>query len=271
MVVATALSPHRVGAESDGFQPAPITHSTGAPRVPKVELINPPHVQVATSREQLLAAYRLVYRRYADRGLVERQPGGIIYSPEFAYGDSRTLVALGDNGEVGATATIVGTPAQHDSFADAVIPWQTIRATSGDRRYAGVTCLASVDCERGIKPTAFFAVARFLFQYAQYRGYDGLVISIHPRHFAFYERICPIVPIGPAYRQPKLGNALAIACRIDLDGMALTRVAPSVLSWFAQPISMFELNKPGVSAADNAFFLHYANTCGTSNPVSRVA
>lgn len=229
-------------------------HEASNARVPRLESERPPPVRIATSRHTLRAAYRLVYRRYSERGLLRRQPSGLLYSPEFSHGDSRTLVALAETGEVTATATFVGGQAERDFSTSAIIPWRLLPSEDRDRPLAGVTCLAAADCANGPKPLAFFSLARFLFQYAKHRGYDGLVISIHPRQLRFYRRICPIHPLGPAYRQPKLGNALAVACRIDLDRSSLlSQVAPSVLSWFEAPISAYELNRPGISQATDAY------------------
>src|SRR5207302_10280258 len=143
---------------------------------------------------------------------------------------------------------------------DAVIPWRMIRSIDRERRLAGVTCLAAADSAHGPKPAAFFALARFLFQYATYRGYDGLVIAIHPRQLRFYGRICPIVPLGAPYRQPKLRDSLAVACRIDLDALSLARVAPGVLSWFQTPIATSEFERPGINPATSALLSHYAES-----------
>src|SRR4051795_3844944 len=74
-------------------------------RVPSLAASSTPHVRIAENLEELLAAYRLVYRRYAERGLGRREPGGILYSSEFGEGDSRTLVAVNADGELNATAT----------------------------------------------------------------------------------------------------------------------------------------------------------------------
>jgi len=237
--------------------------------VPSLAASSTPHVRIAENLEELLAAYRLVYRRYAERGLVRREPGGILYSSEFGEGDSRTLVAVNADGELNATATFVEGAA--DFSPEAIIPWRMLAEPDLNRRLAGVTCLAAASSAKGPSPVAFFALARYLFQYAKYRGFEGLVISIHPRQLRFYGRICPIVPLGPAYRQAKLGNALAVACRIDLDSESLSRIAPGVLSWFASPISPLELSRPGISAVDNAFLNQYARRKSHLPTASRVA
>lgn len=220
-----------------------------------------PLVRIAQDRHELLAAYRLVHRRYAERGYVGRGKADIVYSTEFAEAHSRTLVVIGPGGEVTATATIVSEPADARN-EQSVIPWQLIRRFDRRRRLAGVTCLAAVDSAAGPKPAAFLALTRFLFQYARARGYDGLAIAIHPRHVRFYRRICPIVPLSAVYRQEKLGGSLAVACRIDLDSRSLRRVAPSVLSWFEQPIPSHELDRPGISALCNAYLSQYADIAG---------
>jgi hypothetical protein len=220
-----------------------------------------PTVRIASERRELLAAYRLVYRRYAERGYVGPGKADILYSAEFAESSSRTLVVLDAFGEVTATATIVSEPAAHQAKYS-VIPWDLIRRFDRRRNLAGVTCLAAVDSAAGPKPAAFLALTRFLFQYARSRDIDGLAIAIHPRHVRFYRRICPIVPLSAVYRQEKLGGSLAVACRIDLDSRSLRQVPPSVLSWFEQPIRQEELDRPGISTLCNAYLSQYAALAG---------
>ncbi len=225
--------------------------------VPRLDLTEIPAVKIADDLSELVAAFRLVYRRYAERGLVSARPNGLIYSPEFARGESRTLVAVDAQGDVSATATFLAEP--DDPDADAVIPWRLIQSYDPTRRLAGVTCLASLGHTGGPSPMAFFALARFLFQYAKHRGYDGLAITIHPRQLRFYKRICPIVPLSPVYRQEKLGDALAVACRIDIDRSSLGNVHPAVLTWFESPLSDEQLNRPGISDLDDLFLTGFAS------------
>jgi len=232
--------------------------------VPRLDLAEIPTVKITQDLSELVAAFRLVYRRYAERGLLSSRPNGIIYSSEFARGDSRTLVAVDEKGDISATATFLAEP--DDPGADAVIPWQLIQSYDPSRRLAGVTCLASHSKSGGPSPMAFFALARFLFQYATHRGYDGLAITIHPRQLRFYKRICPIVPLSPVYRQEKLANALAVACRIDLDRSSLASVHPAVLTWFESPIPIAELDRPGISELDNLFLAGFAGNNKYAGP-----
>jgi hypothetical protein len=234
--------------------------STTTQSVPRLDLADVPDVRIAGNLPELISAFRLVYRRYAERGLVSARPHGIMYSPEFARGESRTLVAIDSLGEVSATATFIAEP--DDPSLEGVIPWQLIQSYDPSRRLGGVTCLASGGIAGSPSPAAFFSLARFLFQYAKYRGYDGLAITIHPRQLRFYGRICPIVPLGPVYRQPKLGNALAVACRIDLDAESLARVHPGVLAWFETPISAAEMNRPGIRRHHDLILASYADGKG---------
>ena len=195
--------------------------------MPSLAAASTPHVRIAENLEELLAAYRLVYRRYAERGLVRRRAGGNTLflgvwrrrQPDPGRHQRRWRAERDRDIRRGGGRFFARS---HYSLADASAP-------DLNRRLAGVTCLAAASSATGPSPVAFFALARYLFQYAKYRGFEGLVISIHPRQLRFYGRICPIVPLGPAYRQAKLGNALAVACRIDLDAASLSSIAPGCL------------------------------------------
>jgi hypothetical protein len=122
--------------------------------VPSLDLTEVPAVRIGEKLPELIAAFRLVYQRYAERGLVNGRPNGIIYSSEFARGDRRTLVATKANGQITATATFIAEP--EDTSADAVIPWRLIKSYDPTRRLGGVTCLASLGNTSGPSPAAFF-------------------------------------------------------------------------------------------------------------------
>lgn len=217
-----------------------------------------PRVKIAADRQELLEAYRLAFGLYAAKGYVRWGQHGILFSQAFAQGDSRTLVALSPAGTVTATATFVGQSESPGHTDDSVIPWRVLGAEARQRRLGGVTCLAAETTDR-TQPAAYFALARFLFQYARFRQYDGLLLAIHPRQLRFYQRICPIVPLGVPYRLSRLGGALAIACCIDLDATSLAQVPAEILAWFTRPLPAAELSRPGISPTDHAFLTQYAD------------
>src|SRR5438270_13450842 len=90
-------------------------------RVPQLDLDIVPNVRIATQQNDLVAAYRLVFQRYCDSGYIQNHRQGIIYSPVFAHGDSRTLVALSAEGRVAATATLGGAPSCLGSSTDGAV------------------------------------------------------------------------------------------------------------------------------------------------------
>lgn len=210
--------------------------------------------RIAATRDELTAAFELVYRWYLSRGLAQPHPAEMVYRETFGLDTTRTLVAVREGGQVVGTLTIVGdNPLGFDlgaSYADEV---QRLRA--GGRRLAEVTALA-VEPRSGL-PTlgVFFSLTRFMYQYAQWHGYDELVMVVHPRHFPFYRRhfgataLGPCRPYGPACDNPGIGFHIDVAAVQQC-------LRDELFDWFVRRrLPAGDLCRPGMTAIDRQVFL----------------
>jgi len=172
-------------------------------------------VRIGADRQDLSAAFELVYQSYIHRGYIARHCGTIVYRPTFGLPTSRTLVATGPGREVVGTLTIVGDNPWgfqlETTFAQEV---QALRAHG--RSVAEVTCLAIASSARFPLTAIFFALTHFLIHYAHWRQIDDLLLAIHPKHRRFYWRRFRAVALSACRRHGEVNGNPAICCRIDL-------------------------------------------------------
>ncbi len=212
--------------------------------------------EIAVGRQELASAYRLVYDRYVQRGFIPPSPGEIVYHDTFGLPQSRTIRTTYRGRTVG-TVTVVGDNF-HGLQLESTYPLEVSQLRRENRSLAEVTCLAiegrSEERHRG----AFFALTRFMYQYARWCHYDDLLLAVHPRHAKFYERWFRVYRLGPCRPYQLVQGQPAIACRIDLHCVNHV-VASDVSHWYNAPrIAPAEFQQPGISPVDHAYFVSRA-------------
>ncbi len=162
------------------------------------------------------AAFSLVYSRYLASNLIHKNEKELFYTPYQALSDSRVCLGfqiLNGKRKVVSTATVV-----MDSFlglpSDSTYKRELDALRDKGRRLAEITCLAAERdfCYRN----GLLYVFRLLYRYARKKGATDFVISIHPKHRDFYEKIFLFKPIGPVKYYKNLYDAPAILECLDL-------------------------------------------------------
>ena len=176
------------------------------------------NVRIATTRRDLVGAFELVYSAYLAKGYIRPRPEQMVYHPVFGLPSSRTLLAVGPGNNIAGTLSIVSDNPLgfqlETSYRDEV---QLLR--NEGRRLAEITCLTTENAGR-FRPMEVFAVlTRFAIHYALWRGYDDLLMAVHPRHYRFYWRLLRAAPVGPARAHEVVEGNPAFCCRIDLRSL----------------------------------------------------
>lgn len=207
--------------------------------------------RIARGSRELVGAYELVYRRYVARGFVASDRAGLVYHPTFGLPESRTIVTSHD-GRLTGTVTLVGDNV-HGLHLESTFPGEVAQLRARRRALAEVTCLAVEPQVGAPKNGEFFALTRFMFQYARWRRYDDLLLAIHPRHVQFYERWFRVYRFGPCRPYQLVQGQPAIACRIDLRAVN-DRVPREVYRWYTRPaIAAFEFRAGPISHRDHVY------------------
>ncbi len=207
---------------------------------------------IAQDREQLHACFRLVYENYVSLKYIVPSQAEMMYQRTFGLPTSRTIVARDSDRRITGTLTVVGDNSLglqiETTYSDEV---DALRA--GGCRLAEVTCLAT-HSDRTTDISVFFALTRFLFQYATWAGYSDLLLAIHPRHARVYTRFFGAVQFGPVRPHRLVRGSPAVACRIDLQ-RAVQYISPVIRGWYVDDrITPGLFETPAMRLADHKHF-----------------
>ncbi len=162
-------------------------------------------------------AFSLLYTRYLESGLIPPSPSKLYLTAYQALPWSRICITrLIGKEKVVSTATLV-----IDSFlglpSDCIYHEELNILRKRGRKLAEYTCLATRDNISELYHIAsLFNVFRLLSRYAFFKSVTDIVISIHPKHAPFYERVLLFRPLGKVKSYTRLNNALAILEHLDL-------------------------------------------------------
>jgi len=219
-------------------------------------------VRIGTARRDLAGAFELVYRRYLAKGFIEPHPGRIVYHRVFGLASSRTIVAANrahpanPHKQTLATLTVVGDNPlglqMEIAFAAEV---RSLR--DAGRSVAEVTCLAMEPADDVPAASVFFSLTHLMIHYAYWRRYDDLLMTIHPRHRAFYQRCFRAAILGPCRPYGIVRGNPALCCRIDLHQLRQV-TDPKVVRRYFTCAPQADLAGPPMAPTDHTYFCERA-------------
>ena len=174
-------------------------------------------IHLASRREELFAAFSLVYRAYLKTGLVRPNPFQMRVTPYHLLPSTDVIVAKAtDRNEVACTLSLVGDgklglPIE-SAFADEV----------AERRRRGVqlaevTSLAEQRDENEGGSSPLLKAMGLMAQRAKRRGIDELLITVHPHHVKFYQRFIGFELLGDERPYESVLDKPAVALSLDLN------------------------------------------------------
>lgn len=145
-----------------------------------------PPCSCATSLQQVESAWRLVYERYSQMGLIDENPFRIHAVPT-AVGRHACVIWGPEGPDVGYTMTLFRDNPMGLAL-DSVYPAQLDEMRRDGSRLLEVGMLADRRrcASRGI--VALFSMMRWAIHYALHTDLTDIVIGVHPRHAQFYVR-----------------------------------------------------------------------------------
>jgi hypothetical protein len=170
-------------------------------------------IGLAATREDLRAAYRLVYEQYRLRGYTDEDPGAVRVTLWNALPGSHTVVARRAGRGVGTVTYIQDSDAglPTDDMAQGAL--NMLRA--GRRRLVEVSGL-SVDDGRDDSATVMAMFQYGLVMCMAFLDATDYVITVNPRHVPFYERILRFEQIGTTQSYHKVKGAPGVPMRLNL-------------------------------------------------------
>jgi len=187
------------------------------------ELFRHVDIRVVRTREELEKAYALVYKEYLKKGFTKEEPYGLRFSFYNALPETTTLIAIKDNSEVIATATIIldsplGLP------MDGVFQAELELLRGEGKNLCEITMLA-VDSEffkHNFRDLPFsvslyiFSFLKVVFDYVQdVLAFDTMCAAVHPHRKAIFDHLL-FKDLGNEKPYENANCAPAIAKYLDL-------------------------------------------------------
>jgi len=209
------------------------------------------HCRVATTLNDRLAAFRLVYERYRQVDLIKPNPFGVRVLPHHLLPTTAVFVATVNLRAI-CTVTLLG-DGQYG------LPMEQIYAREvNDRRgqnlnVGEVSCLAFDPMPVDKFLRVFMQLTRVMAQYARTHGMHQFLIAVHPQHARFYERFMGFEQIGALKYYPSVCDAPAVACCLDFA--RIDRERPKCYeSYFGQALPAEELPRCRMSDDELEYF-----------------
>jgi hypothetical protein len=170
---------------------------------------------IASSRQELHAAFRLVYEAYVRSGLMQPNSYRMRVMPYHLLTTTEVFVAK-RMGDVISTVSLV----RDDRLG---LPMEAIYGQEINERRQKRLHLAEVSCladRRGDICHSLPVILRMMTlmaQAAQARGVDQLLIAVHPKHARFYQRFTAFVPMAGQRTYEAVCGKPAVALVLDLN------------------------------------------------------
>ena len=203
---------------------------------------NEPPCCCASSLEQVESAWRLVYDRYSDMGLIDENPFGIHAAPT-GVGEHACVIWGPEGPVVGYTMTLFRDGPKGLAL-DSVYPRQLDDLRNQGCRLLEVGMLADRRrcAARGI--AALFSMMRWAVHFGLHMDLTDIVIGVHPRHAQFYMRCYGFEQFAAPTSYPLVRNHPVVPLRLCLRerlaaemlprGLADARANPIPASMFAR-------------------------------------
>src|SRR4051812_20284227 len=199
-------------------------------------------VKIASNREELEGAFRLLAANYRARGYEKSSTKRFRFTPHHVLPDTVTLVAKHE-GRVVATLSVVPDTLLCGLPMECIYGAEVDALRREGRRLAEATSLA----DQGLGVREFVRVFKTLImvgmQYHIHRGGDSWVISVNPRHRAFYLKVLGFVPLGPRRAYPTVEGHPAEAFLSGVD-LLKARAPEMYKEVFGEPLPEAVLRTP---------------------------
>jgi hypothetical protein len=172
-------------------------------------------VKIATEQGEFEQAFALLASNYRARGYEAPSEKPYRFTPHHALPETVTLVAKHGDCVV-ATLTLVPDTGVLDLPMESIYGEEVAQLRREGRKMGEVISLADAGLSMREFIQVFKALIKLEKQYHVRNGGDTWVITVNPRHRAFYQKVLGFVPLGPQRSYPAVQDHLAEAYLLDM-------------------------------------------------------
>jgi hypothetical protein len=220
------------------------------------------HYHVASSIEDALDAWRLVYLSYQRDDLIDPNAFGI-HTVSQAVGPN-TAIALARFGNLAVSTLSAYVDGPQGLPLDIVYhaEIEAIRRTGRHPMEVGLLADRREQVSRSVE--SLFELMRFAFYFAVEMSANDVVIGIHPRHAPFYMRLFAFEQIGGLKSYPTVKDRPVVLLKADIQRVLALNPLPKGLAYLVQhPLSgaafkqRYLFNEPAVPLSVIGQFLSH--------------
>ncbi len=221
---------------------------------------------VATNRDELKAAFQLVYNQYLKTGLVQPSHVGMRIT-DYQLTEQCEIVVAKVNEQVVGTISIIVDKLRLP--LEPAFPNVISELRKQKLKLAEIGCLAAIqDSESSFSPT-FAALTRAAIYRSRALGCDRMVAAVHPRHCRFYKRAMGFEQLSNAIPYESVEGQLAV-CLAGDPSNPMKYQSPWREIFFDSSTAVTPFVGQGISQADRSYFLN-KKLATTKLPDSRAA
>jgi hypothetical protein len=211
-------------------------------------------VSIAARRGEFEQAFQLLAVKYQARGYEGPSAKRFRFTAHHAHPGTMTVVAKAGTRVVATMSLVPDTPVLGLPM-ECIYSREITELRLAGRRMGEVTSLADRDLSTPEFVRVFMAMSRLVVQHHLRLGGDTWVITVNPRHRAFYRKVMGFVPMGPQRPHPSVRNHAAEAYLMD-ESLIRAGAPATHRILFGKPLPESVLSVPG-RPADHAW--HYAD------------
>jgi hypothetical protein len=185
---------------------------------------------IAKSLDEVVEAWRVVYAAYERDGLIEANPYSLHTTPQAVGPNTVVVTACIGPVPVGTISAYADGPGGLP--LDTVYRDQLDALRGAGRRLVEVGLFADRREHLNRSAEGLFELMRYAFFFATYRPADDIVIGVHPRHAAFYERFLACEQIGSVTTYPIVRDRKVVLLRLNLRQAQHHNPLPKGLAYF---------------------------------------
>jgi hypothetical protein len=186
-------------------------------------------------------AWELVYRSYRQKGLIDRNRFGVHLVPQSVQ--PHAIVVIGSKQDDLQTTVSCYKDDRIGLPLDAVYGPELDELRAQELQLFETGMFADQPDAPAHSPQELFELMRFPFYYGLWAGCTDMVIGVHPRHAAFYQRLIGFEAVGAEKTYGLVRDHPVVLLRLNLLGASSRERLPRGMRYFVDhpvPDAAFE-------------------------------